>query len=273
MKILYKQETNIEQASINIENCYLKKIMQKNRNSSTLKTHWHNSYEIHMIFTGEQHYETAHGIYELKENDYMIIPPKTKHRIVYTSESLVKYSATFSTTATLDFSALNGKLPEEVISGILFAEKEYELKKISSRQLIKNRVFEILILLFRASGYREAVSKTEDCHENYRIAMAKKFIADNIECGVSASSVAEFCHISPRHLSRLFIAATNITLTNYIRNIKMNEISNHLINSDLSLKELSEKFSYTDEYYFNTAFKKHFGIPPLAYRKMHRKDS
>lgn len=50
----------------------------------------------------------------------------------------------------------------------------------------------------------------------------------------------------------------------------MEKIGECIKNSDLSLQQISERFSYNNEYYFNRAFKKYFGVPPFAYRKMFR---
>ena len=38
--------------------------------------------------------------------------------------------------------------------------------------------------------------------------------------------------------------------------------------SELSLKEISERLNFANEYYFNTFFKKYSGMTPGEYRKM-----
>ena len=36
----------------------------------------------------------------------------------------------------------------------------------------------------------------------------------------------------------------------------------------LTLKEISDRMNFNNEYYFNAFFKKHIGMPPGTYKKM-----
>lgn len=275
MKILYKQASTDKKSSslleLKIKNCYFKEIIQKrDYKIMTSKLHWHDVYEIHMIFSGEQHYEIDGTTYELKKNNFILISPKTKHRVVFTSENLIKYSVTFNSCDLLEASLYKGEISENIINSIEFIAEEFKQKKSLSFLLIENRVYEILILLLRISGYKEETVKSEKNSGDYQLELAKKFISDNIERGLSVSDVADYCHISARQLSRIFIGGQGIAPANYIRREKMKKISECLKNSDLSLRQISEKFSYADEYYFNASFKKYFGIPPFTYRKMYQ---
>lgn len=219
---------------------------------------------------GEQHYEIEGVTYKLCKNDFIIISPRTRHRVVFSSASLIKYSFAFNAVDLLENSLYRGEITESIINSIEFIADEFKQKKSSSFLLIENRVFEILVLLLRISGYKEKTVNSEKDPADYRLGLAKKFISDNIEQGLSAADVADYCHISARQLSRIFVNSQGITPTKYIRDEKMKKISGYLKNSDLSLKQISEKFFYADEYYFNASFKKYFGIPPFAYRKMYQ---
>lgn len=274
MKILYKQSSSDKRSSsldkFKINNCYFKEIVQKrDYKITTLKSHWHDVYEIHIIFQGKQSYEIDGTAYELDKNQFIIVSPKTKHRVVYTSENLVKYSITFNFTDTLENLLYAGEITKNVINSIEFITEEFKQKKSSSFLLIENRVFEILILLLRIIRYKENIVKPENDSVGCHLGLAKKFISDNIENGLSVSDVADYCHISVRQLSRIFADGEGVSPAKYICSEKMEKISEYLINSDLSLRQISERFSYRDEYYFNSSFKKYFGIPPSAYRKMH----
>lgn len=275
MKILYKQNSTDKENSnlleLKINNCYFKEIIQKrDYKIMTSKLHWHDVYEIHMIVRGEQYYEIDGVSYALNRNEFIIISPKTKHRVVFTSGNLIKYSITFNAGDILEKSLYRGEINRSIINSIEFIAEEFKQKKSSSSLLIKNRVFEILILLLRICGYKERTVRSEKNPGDYQLGLAKKYISDNIEQGLSVADVADYCHISPRQLSRVFIRADGISPANYIRSEKMKKVSEYLKNSDLSLKQISEKFSFSDEYYFNSSFKKFFGIPPLAYRKMYQ---
>lgn len=269
MKILYKQNSdNSALLSHNITDCYFKELRYKNDYKiPTYKSHSHTEYEIHIIYCGEQSYEIYGKVYELKENQFVIIPPETKHKIISTSDNMLKYSITFNRDNQNSELPLHGTVNDHIINSINFISEEYKQKLISSLSLIENRVFEVITLLMRIAGYRENNKGVENS-DNHQLNLAKHFISDNIERNLSVGDVASYCHFSSRQLTRIFVESEGISPAKYINNEKMNKISECIKNTDLSLKQISEQFSYNNEHYFNTSFKKHFGITPFAYRKM-----
>lgn len=275
MKILYRQNSEIVNkigsSTLGIQNSCLKEITFENDyKKTTLKPHCHTEYEIHMIFGGKQCYEACGVKYEVNENEFIIIPPKTIHRMVFASENLHKYSITFNSTDILSNLCYHGMMTETVVNSISFIAEEFRKKMPSAPLLIENRVLEVLILLFRIIGCEEMNSNVEINMVDNRFIIASKFILDNIERNLSVSDVAFYCHLSPRQLTRIFLDTEGVSPAKYINSIKMKKIGECIKNSDLSLQQISERFSYNNEYYFNTAFKKYFGMPPFAYRKMFR---
>ncbi len=275
MKILYRQNSEISvktrPEALNIQNLYLKEILFKNDyKKTTLKAHCHTEYEIHMIFDGKQCYETGGVTYEVHENEFILIPPKMKHRMVSASVNLRKYSITFNSDNHLSDLCYHGVMTETVINSIRFIAEEFRQKMPSSPVLIGNRVLEVLILLLRIIGRKEVKLETEIHAGDNRVNLAKKFILDNLERKLSVADVAAYCHLSERQLTRIFLDAESVSPAKYINSEKMKKIGECIKNSNLSLQQISEQFSYSNEYYFNASFKKYFGMPPLTYRKMFR---
>lgn len=271
MKILYRQKSASHKAfplkEPALENVCLKEMMQKSDYKiTTPKSHWHTEYELHAVVSGTQSYEADGKIFSVGENEFIIIPPHTKHRMVSASENLIKYSVTFSFPEQIPLSLL--KIPSEVTASFLFISDEFKKRLPSSQNLIESRTSEALILILRALGFEEKADPSEKEPSDGRLELVKKFIRDNITDNLSAADAASFCHLSPRQLSRLFAECENTSPAKFINSERMKKISECLVRTDLSLKEVSERFSFANEYYFNTAFKRHFGISPSAYRKM-----
>ena len=265
MKIICKQNTEI----FGMKNIYLKELTFKNDyKKTTLKYHYHNDYEIHMIFKGKQCYEISGGLYEAKEQEFILIPPGEKHCMMYASENLLKYPITFSSGILKGICSYHGRIPGTVFQGIEFISEEMKRKTPSAFLLSQNRTVEVITLLLREAGYEEKSIDSEKITDDDKNRLAKKFIADNIEQNLSVKDVATYCHLSERQLTRNFIMTEGISPAKYITAEKMKRVGECVKNTDLSLKQISEKFSFNNEYYFNTAFKKHFGMPPLSYRKM-----
>lgn len=68
-------------------------------------------------------------------------------------------------------------------------------------------------------------------------------------------------------LRRRFFKATGKSMHSFFIEERIGEARTLLANSDLSVKEVSERLGYNDVYYFTRQFKKHVGTPPSAFRK------
>ena len=270
MRILYKQKSEKSNFSLEIKGCTLKEIEIKNDyKKTTLKNHSHNEFEVHIIVSGMQCYETAEAKYDVKEGEFIIIPPGVKHRVADATDNMQKFSVIFSYDEKICDGVYYGILPGLVAEGLDFIRNESYQKRPFGQMLVENRVFEILVLLMREAGYKNEETEARE-EDDGGIELARRFIADNIEHNLSVGDVAAYCHISTRQLARNFLQAEGVSPAKYINRVKMEEIIKYLKQTDLSLKQISERFSYSSEFYFNAAFKKYSGMPPLAYRNMFR---
>lgn len=274
MKIIFRQNREACEGTLysnNIKSLYLKELDYKSDyKKMTRKNHFHTEYEIHMVIAGSQSYTVGEKSYSVCEKSFIIIPPGVGHCLTFASENLQKYALTFVCDSLPLKAPVSGRLIGAVSDNMDFVLSEQKKKLLASSFLIENRIFETLILLLRECGLKESKEKAPVSTESERLELAKSFIADNIKEPITLSDVASYCHISPRQLSRIFIDGEGLPPAKYINREKMIKIGELLKTSELSLSELSRLFSFGNEYYFNTAFKKHFGVPPSTYRKMFR---
>lgn len=278
MKILYKQQDSNENtafSSLKINNTYLKQLsVNKDSFGIAGKAHHHTCYEIHLVTAGHQTYRVGNKNYEINANSFLMIPPHTKHKLIDYSNIAEKFSITFIT----ENSKIRSKIAQSfsaqsagrISENLSFINAEYCKKLSSSTKLIENALFETIVHILRLSGYSEEPSVDFNANENTRLTLAKQFIKDNIELSPTVEDVAKYCNLSTRQLTRLFIDNDTITPLSYIQKHKIKLIQQLLANDTLSLKEISEKLNFNNEYYFNSFFKKYAGMPPGEYRAMHR---
>ena len=79
--------------------------------------------------------------------------------------------------------------------------------------------------------------------------------------------IARFANVSPAYLSALFKKTKEVSISDTITATRIEAACQYLRNSALSLREISEKCGYANQYYFSTSFKKSKGISPSAYRE------
>ena len=141
-------------------------------------------------------------------------------------------------------------------------QEEYKL------ELIANRLLETIILSLREAGAKEHKIEKSNYDEDSRVTLAKQYINDNIEFNLKISDVAAHCYLSTKQLTRIFNEYEDTPPGEYI-NKKRIELAQKYLNKDsYSIKQISELLNFTNEYYFNSFFKKHTGLPPGKYRKM-----
>ncbi len=274
MRVIYKQDTDdVVFADMSVKNCYIKQSRyNKDVRTITKKEHHHTSFEIHIINSGHQIYQIMDKEYIVGSGQYLVIPPEIKHRCKETSPDLEKIAITFHIDEGSPFKSINkhvcGKTTERMEGNLNKILEENKNKLFNSLRIVENCVFEILVLILRSFGVRETALCEEDSSEDMRFFIAKQYINDNIELDLKVSDVAAYCYLGTKQLTRLFKEVGDITPAAYIQKKRIDYIEKLLLETELSLHDISEKMNFSSEYHFNSFFKKIAGMPPGAFRKM-----
>ena len=82
--------------------------------------------------------------------------------------------------------------------------------------------------------------------------------------------IASALGVSPNYLSRIFHEVTRLTFVEYVGNAKMECGRKLLLETDMNLRDISQKLNYSSPQYFISRFKKRFHITPSAFREQQR---
>ena len=83
---------------------------------------------------------------------------------------------------------------------------------------------------------------------------------------MSLEQIADHLHVSASHLSRTFKKAADISLTDYINQVRISKAKELLRGTDIYIYTISEMVGYHDATYFSSIFKKMVGVSPSEYR-------
>ena len=241
----------------------------------TVNTHHHACFEIHIVEEGYQIYCVEDKTVKINAGEFLLIPPFMKHRAIESASDTFKYGLAFNVSENSEMHELIsdmdnytfGKTPDTVKENIDYIRTEKRYGKIFSSSLISNRMFESIVLFLRASGVKCLSDDSEEEGDDIRLVIAKQYVSDNVLRDVTVKELAAYCCVCPRQLSRIFKRDEGVTVAEYIRKERYLHIERMLATSSLSLREISEKMNFNNEYYFNSFFRKYSGMSPGNYRK------
>ena len=127
----------------------------------------------------------------------------------------------------------------------------------------------------RCAGDIEQLSKTKEADSGKKELIGEiiGLVEDNLyNPDLSVVFLADHVHLSVNYLRNVFKENTGDSLSSYITQKKLALICNLLLNTDMSLSEISDKLGFSTKNYFFTFVKKHTGMTPGDYRKKMKKD-
>ena len=109
-----------------------------------------------------------------------------------------------------------------------------------------------------------AISKNDSISEDAVI--LKNYIDLHIEENISIKTLSRLILRSESQTIRIFKNNFHITPYDYLLTSKINRAKIIIANTNLSIKEIAYRLSFSDEHYFSNIFRKKTGVAPTKYR-------
>lgn len=251
--------------------------------------HHHDFYEIYYLISGERNYLIGDKVHKVMPGDMVFIRPYEIHRATNTSvryherivihfskqflaqdgEWLEDPDSPFATqTSVLSLPVNSQKRVEELLYRIV---TEYRERDKGFETTIKAALLELLVISVRLNRVAtdKAFEYATPIHQ--KISEIVRFINENHEKTLSLTSLAEYFHINPFYLSKLFKKTIGISYIEYLTLVRIKKAQRLLRETKWSVSLIAEKAGYLDFAHFGKTFKKISNCTPLQYRKMYRK--
>ncbi len=95
------------------------------------------------------------------------------------------------------------------------------------------------------------------------------YIYSHINERTTINELADYTALSPSYLSRLFKQNLGISISDYIREKKIEKAENLLKYSDYSLIDIANYLAFSSQSHFIQTFEKYVGLTPKKYRNRH----
>lgn len=122
-----------------------------------------------------------------------------------------------------------------------------------------------LLMLFEVT--QAAHSRTIDSDTTNALAeRAKNYIHLHYDCDTTPGKVAEALGYNPDYLGRVFREVYHCTLTEAIHRRRVNKACAFLLDSDMTIEEITTACGFADAGYFRRIFRRYKHSTPLRYR-------
>ncbi len=103
------------------------------------------------------------------------------------------------------------------------------------------------------------------------IQACRDYIEAHVAGSVTVEELAERSGYTPYYLTKLFKAETGYSVKEYILRAKVREAKKLLVNTDLTVLEISERLGFSTQSYFSHQFERAEGLPPTKFRQKNQK--
>lgn len=94
----------------------------------------------------------------------------------------------------------------------------------------------------------------------------KRCIENHLDEEFSLDKLCEYMNYSKNHIINIFLEKFGQTPYKYYISAKINAAKDYLSNTNMTISEISNALSYSDQQYFSYCFKKETGYSPRQYR-------
>lgn len=131
--------------------------------------------------------------------------------------------------------------------------------------MIRAYVIELIVKIFRRMDVK--MDNAPSMHKSKIIDAALAYLHENYSMHISVSDLAAHMFLSRDYFSKLFRSTAGMTVTAFLKQLRINEACRLLLESDQSVAEIARYCGFHDMKHFYSAFRSQTGKTPGEYRR------
>ena len=261
--------------------------------------HIHDHFEVNYIYSGQAVIHTDSDSRMLQKGDCFFISPDMPHNILAYDEDSIVLSIMIRRSAFEPIISIS--TPLENLIALFFDNASYapgngrylffrtdpedrSLRKLmqdimlssNSDRLFSDSLSTLLLFQFFCillQDYSDGMvhfglgRETGDARAFPRILLE---IQKNYRT-LTLEKLAQITNYSPSYLSRMIQKNLGRSFSNLIQLLKMRETARLLLNTELSIAQITEQVGYDSPNYLTRTFKQHYQVTPSEYRRQRKK--
>lgn len=242
----------------------------------TLDCQWHFDNQCHnfdsifLILDGHGYLYNDNERVELEPHNIYIIPANSSYNY-RCDEYLEKIFVHFKMYVIPDKDLLSSV---DRIAKIKLSKEEAEkIKDICYSETAAKAIFFDNYIRGLIAGIIEPYSEqiTEDLKIYKKYERLYRYVEDNLYADTKVSDICRYIGFSQTYIGQRFKEDTGKTIKDFLNEMLLEKMKYLFQISNCSIKEVAEKLHFNNEFYCSKFFKKHMGISPREYKKLHSK--
>lgn len=234
--------------------------------------HYHRQMEIFYLLEGSVVIVVDSKAFHVEKGGILVIPPLLTHSSIYSnahnSRMVINCSMSYfppELAASVDAPFYVEPQPEsesEIDSLFRIIREEYDGGRDYGEMALVNSISLLTILLLRARTRAAVPVEREDFIEK-----AISYIQKRYAGRIRITETAQYCGVTPEHLSRTFKQKTNMHFNEYVLSYRLKQAEIQLrADRSKTITEIAYSCGFNDSNYFSSCFKKIYGITPSQFR-------
>lgn len=252
------------------------------------KHHFHGSYEMMYIISGERKLFINDRVYRLRAGELVLIYPNVLHRAVNTCAQtpgcerlVIRFNDEIFLQPHVPDSLFQSRNKNDnlvvrldIVPKSLFEDMIYEMLAEAQRcnttaEIIVQALIMKMVVQISRSKLQHHKNHLEPENSKHQLMMnIIGYMNQSYSEPLSLSSVADCFYISSGYLSRIFKEITGFTFTEYLSSIRIREAKKLLMDTRLKVTQIADQVGYGSITQFGRVFKQITGHPPLYYRSL-----
>ena len=168
----------------------------------------------------------------------------------------------------LPFFVIKGNEKKEINQLAERIVEENKENRYAKDLMVHTLTVELMIILSRAlRGEWEESLRVKNGKAKELVAIAKQFMDENFDQGITVSEAAAYVFLSQGYFTRAFRDETGISPMNYLMKKRIEKACKLLQNNEIKVSAISLQSGFSSPQRFNVAFRKQMRMTPMEYRK------
>ena len=236
-----------------------------------------NDYHLIVLAKGSLILTNKNGMYhEMKENDVAILHPDTKTVTMKRGIREDYWINFYGVQEVMELLHLDQSremifhLKQTAISRLIgiFNEliTEIQLQQFGYEIFSREKLLQILLVVSRNAHNNKLIS--ENNIDKIKPALIE--MNNNFQTTMPVKYYATLCNMSQSSFMHTFSRLMKTTPIKFINSLKLSNAKSLLVDSDLTISEISDMLGFSSPLYFSDLFYKEFCVRPTDYRKTNR---